>query len=392
MSIRQLKISGFRSLADVIWNPGPLNLIIGTNGSGKSNLLRALELLKSSAEGKLSDTVRKSGGMVPLMWDGRARKISLSCMFEKSPAKYYPVTYYLTLEQLGNSGGFQIEREELYDFNTDISSDEGTLKFLQRAGNHAVVMNSLQTKQEIDPQLVTDEETLLSQLSDSSSYPVLTASKRLISNYSIYNEIQVGLNSEMRRAAVSHRDLRIEPDGSNLISVLHTLYESDRYFKEDLNQAMKAAFGNEFEELVFPPAEDGRIQLRVRWRSLQRGQSASDLSDGTLRFLFMITALASPEPPPLIAIDEPETGLHPSMFPLVAEHAIDAARRTQIILTTHAPQFLNAFRSRADITTIAEWREGKTVLRRLSEIELAKWLEHYQLGDLMLSGELESIE
>ena len=154
---------------------------------------------------------------------------------------------------------------------------------------------------------------------------------------------------------------------------------------------MKAAFGDEFEELVFPPAEDGRVQLRLRWRSLRRQQSASDLSDGTLRFLILVAVLASSKPPPLIAIDEPETGLHPSMLPLVAELAADAARRTQVILTTHSPQFLNAFKERADITTIVEWKEGKTQLHRLPERELARWLEHYQLGDLMLSGELESL-
>jgi predicted ATPase len=195
----------------------------------------------------------------------------------------------------------------------------------------------------------------------------------------------------MRRAAVSRRDTRVESDGNNLISVLHTLYSEDRAFKTELNTAMRAAFGEEFEELVFPPAEDGRIQLRLRWRSLKREQSASDLSDGTLRFLFLLAVLGSSEPPPLIAIDEPETGLHPSMLPLVAEFAAEAARRTQVILTTHSPQFLNAFQNRADIVTVVESREGKTQLRRLPEADLTRWLEHYQLGELWLSDELEGV-
>ena len=86
--------------------------------------------------------------------------------------------------------------------------------------------------------------------------------------------------------------------GQNLISVLHTLYTGDREFKREINAAMKAAFGDDFEELVFPPAADQRIQLRVRWRSLEREQSAADLSDGTLRFLFLLTVLASPEAGP----------------------------------------------------------------------------------------------
>src|SRR4051794_34893648 len=84
------------------------------------------------------------------------------------------------------------------------------------------------------------------------------------------------------------------------------------------HKAMRAAFGNDFEKLVFPPAADQRIHMRIRWRSLKREQSAADLSDGTLRFLFLLAVLANPSPPPVIAIDEPETGLHPSMFPIVA--------------------------------------------------------------------------
>ncbi len=70
MGIRRLEISGYRSLAEVVWEPGPLNLLIGANGSGKSNLLRALNLLRAAAEGKLAETIRREGGMVPLLWDG----------------------------------------------------------------------------------------------------------------------------------------------------------------------------------------------------------------------------------------------------------------------------------------------------------------------------------
>src|SRR5216683_1515 len=105
---------------------------------------------------------------------------------------------------------------------------------------------------------------------------------------------------------------------------------------------MKAAFGDEYEEIVFAPAADQRINLRIRWRSLSTPQSAADLSDGTIHFLLLLTILANPERGQIIAIDEPETGLHPGMFPIVAEFAAAAAESSTIILTTHSPQFLDA--------------------------------------------------
>src|SRR5258705_27510 len=130
---------------------------------------------------------------------------------------------------------------------------------------------------------------------------------------------------------------------------------------------MRAAYGDDFEELVFPPAADQRIQLRVRWKSLKREQSAAELSDGTLRFLFLLTVLASPSLAPIIAIDEPETGLHPSMLPLVAEYAVEASKRSQIIFTTHSPQFLDAFTEKRPTTTIAKWINGETTLETLQD-------------------------
>ncbi len=154
---------------------------------------------------------------------------------------------------------------------------------------------------------------------------------------------------------------------------------------------MKAAFGNDFEELIFPPASDQRIQMRIRWKSLKREQSATELSDGTLRFLFLLTIMASPSPAPIIAIDEPETGLHPSMLPIVAEDAVDAALRSQIILTTHSPQFLDAFRTDIPTTTVAKWINGESILQTLRGEELEYWLKEYSMGSLFKSSELEQM-
>jgi len=388
MSIQRLEISGFRSLENAVWEPGPLNVLIGPNGSGKSNLLRALYLLKAAAEGNLSKTVRAWGGMVPLLWDGQTNSIKYSVRGDV-PIR---ITYELVMEQLGLSGAFRIKRESLKFIRKPESGESSAvLKLIERTETRAVLFTLGQEEVEVEPEALDENETLLTVRLplETGSPPLISWTQNALADQGIYHDIRVDQEAEMRRAAVARRETRVEPDGSNLISVLHTLYSEDREFKQELNTAMKAAFGDEFEELVFPPAEDGRIQLRVRWRSLKREQSASDLSDGTLRFLFLLAVLGSSKPPPLIAIDEPETGLHPSMLPLVAEFAADAARRTQVILTTHSPQFLNAFQNRADIVTVVEYREGKTHLRRLPEVELALWLEHYQLGDLWLSGELE---
>lgn len=236
------------------------------------------------------------------------------------------------------------------------------------------------------------EQTLLSVMSDFIAFGRdIAGYRRELEGWRIYQYLDVGPDSPIRQAVVARPDRVVQQDGKNLVSVLHTLYSGDRDFKKDINMAMRAAFGDDFEELVFPPAADQRVQLRIRWKSLQREQSAADLSDGTLRFLFLLTVLASPELPALIAIDEPETGLHPSMLPIVAEYAADAAERSQVILTTHSPQFLDAFCDTIPTTTVVHLNQGRTELKSLTGEALDDWLKEYSLGALYRSGELEDM-
>lgn len=213
----------------------------------------------------------------------------------------------------------------------------------------------------------------------------------MIAGFAVYQDFHTNRDAPVRQAAVSRHERRVDADGQNLISVLHTLYTGDRDFKNEINDAMRAAFGDDFEELVFPPAADQRIQLRVRWKSLKREQSAADLSDGTLRFLFLLAVLASPDPAPVIAIDEPETGLHPSMLPIIAEYAVQASKKAQIFFTTHSPQFLDAFTDTKPLTTVVHRVDGATQLKTLDEEQLKTWLQEYTLGSLFRSGELEEM-
>ncbi len=400
MKILSLDIDGFRSLKHIAgWRPGNLSVLIGPNGSGKSNLLRVLELLAAAAQGGLGKLVQTCGGMEPLIWDGAVDAIRLKV--KCSPVDKHrdevrdSLTYELRLDRVGKSGEYRIGYEMLGNYwkvEQKTSPSGQPFKLLERQGLSAKVFDEQQRGLAAPEETVPPLETLLSLAADPfTQNRLLPPFRAQMAAWSVYHDFHTNRDAAIRQSVVTRHEKRVQPDGQNLISVLHTLYTNDRDFKKEINAAMRAAFGDDFEELVFPPGDDQRIQLRVRWKSLQRAQSAADLSDGTLRFLFLLTVLSSPDPAPLIAIDEPETGLHPSMLPIIAEYAVDAARRTQVVLTTHSPQFLDAFGKTVPTTTVVKWNEGETEIKAIDGGELEHWLKDYSLGALHKSGELEAI-
>ncbi len=397
MKILELEVSGYRSLKKVNWKPGDLNILIGPNGSGKSNLLRLLQIISISARGELSTYIQNAGGMEPLMWDGAANKIAVriigSPLEEERDVDRESLRYELDINRLGKSSSYRIDHELLCKHNIHATDGrQSPFKFLDRTGIRNRIFDANQRALVAPEDTVPEDESLLSAAGGPFSVnPFITTFQRELKEWSIYHDIHVNQDAPIRQAVVTKLEKRVNPDGQNLINVLHTLYNSDREFKKNIHLAMRAAFGDDFEELVFPPAADERIQLRVRWKTLKREQSASELSDGTLRFLMLLTILSSPAAAPVIAIDEPETGLHPAMLPIIAEYAVDAAERSQIIFTTHSPDFLDAFGDFTPATSVVVWENGETVIRRLEEERLQYWLREYSLGKLFTSGELEGM-
>lgn len=396
MKILNLEIEGYRSLKDVSWVPGNLNVLIGPNGSGKSNILRVLEMISISARGQLGKHIQRSGGIDPLVWDGMAESISFSVKVSPSEEdrsiEKDSLTYDMTINRIGKGSIYRIDHELLGNYyRVEKGEQTEPFKMIERGTRNAVVFDENERSLVAPEESIIEEESLLSLTSGPfTQNRFIPPFQKYMAEWSIYHDLHVNMDAPIRQPTIARHETRVEPDGQNLISVLHTLYTGDRDFKNDINLAMRAAFGDDFEELVFPPAADQRIQLRVRWKTLSREQSAADLSDGTLRFLFLLTVLASPNPAPLIAIDEPETGLHPSMLPIIAEYAVDASERTQVILTTHSPQLLDAFTEIVPKTTVVKWSEGETVLKNVEGKQLERWLKEYSLGALFRSGELEN--
>ena len=383
MYVESLEISGFTSFKNVAWQPERLNVLIGPNGSGKSNLLLALELIRASAAGNLREFVLSKGGLPRLLWGESAQQIEFEIEIGTGEPPAYPI-YRFTLRPVPQSAGFRVVSEAL-----GFEGPSTPSRVMYRNEDRLTVAEG-------DGELVHDPsrhlpeaETALSMVSALWIHPVPYRLQQELRAWAVYHDLRVDGRAEIRRSAVVREEKRISPDGQNLIPVLKTLYEGD--FKDAIDSGMSAAFPDDYDEIFFRTTEPDRIQLYVRRKHSKREDSAADLSDGTLRFLLLLTILATPDPPPLIAIDEPESGLHPSMLPIIAEFAAQAATRTQVILSTHSPQMLDAFGDTLPAATIFDWAGDHTELKTVRGDELKKWVEEYSLGRFIFSGEAAAV-
>ncbi len=387
MKITQLQIKGFKSLKNIEWKPGDLNVIIGSNASGKSNFLRFLELMSMSAKGELEKYIISLGGIDSIVWNNEAEKIHF--IIDTQMLSVGNWNYQLSLF-------FPYFYQVIYEQLTATDINDKNLPILERnfgQSKHAVLYDRNVQKFEIPLNKISFCESLLSLYSDFSlNYNFhMSTFKDFLEEITVYHDVDVTEKSQIRQSAVARVDKQVESNGENLVSVLHTHYTNDNNFKKNIDSAMKAAFGEQYEALSFPPAADHRIQLSIQWKNLKRPSSAITLSDGTLRFLFLITVLACPELPSVIAIDEPETGLHPSMLPIIAEFAAEASKRSQIIITTHSAQLLDSFSDKKPTTTVTSLENGETKMTVIQDNELEYWLKEYSMGSLFTSGELENM-
>ena len=297
MAIQELDVHGYRSFRQVVWKPGKLNLLVGANGAGKSNLLHLLELIADIANGRLAKTM-EAGGIVPLLWDDRVSTLGWKLRIDPVDATQDLLQGSLTcefeLQRLRNTSTYVIARDTLgkwYDYEQ--GKFPSPLWIYTRDGRQASIFDQ-QTTRLVRFDDLDRNESLLSQISDPSTNPIPWHTKRALENWRIYHDVHVENGSAMRSPATTQYVKLVASDGSNLVSVLHTLYTGDREFKRQIDQGMRAGFGEQFEELVFQPAAAQQIQLAIQWRFSRHPHAGQDLSDGTLRFLFLLTVLASP--------------------------------------------------------------------------------------------------
>jgi len=175
----------------------------------------------------------------------------------------------------------------------------------------------------------------------------------------------------------------LREDGKNLGLVLNNLKLKPKAKAQILESLRKLYEGiSDFDVII----EGGTVQVFLHEGDIV--VPATRLSDGTLRYLCLLSILCHPQPPPLVCIEEPELGLHPDILPTLSELLREASERCQIIVTTYSDVLVDSLTDKPESVVVCEKHQGQTIMRRLEQSQLSDWLKKYSLGELWRKGEL----
>lgn len=364
-----------------------LNVLIGPNGSGKSNLVEAISVLRAVPK-DLPLPIRQGGGVKDWLWrngDHKSERARLEVVLgEGHVAPSAPgrpaVRYQLEFGATGDS--FTVLDERIESESPGPGKPRPYLYFGYENGRP--MLNVREGRRELRREDIDSAQSILSQRRDPEAYPEITRLADLLRRILIYRGWQFGPDATVRNAC--RADVRtdtLSESFDNLparLAVLKALPAVKGRMRELLRELSPG-----FEEIEVVP-EGGQLQLYLYEHNRQ--VAARRLSDGTLRYLCLLAILLDPNPGPLVVIEEPELGLHPDMLPTLRDLMVEASARTQLVVTTHSTQLVDAMTDHAGSVLICEKHEGPTIVSRLTQEEVDRWRDQGSLGSLWMSGHL----
>lgn len=375
--IKRIQLTGFRRILNLDLELRPFMALIGANGVGKTSFLDALFILSASASGNLNAVLSQFGGVANLLTRGRSD--GLSFLVDMEVPGHEPLEYQLSLKPKGT--GYSISRELLCQRRPGfpepfkhIDSSEDDIKYYEIEANRLVrpswEHNPLETSLAQVPKMFRQPEELRRILATATQYHVLDVGPRA----------PVKMPQPMKPATLPGHD------GADLVPYLYYLREVDRDRYEAVVDALKAAFPD-FEELNFPPVAAGMLAMTWKDKKFSKPIYMNELSEGTLRFLWLTALLQSPHLSTVTMIDEPEVSLHPELLILLSDLMREAAKRTQLVVATHSDRFIR-FLKPEEVVVMDLDAEGCASATWADSMDIEHWLAEYSLDEVWRMGRM----
>jgi predicted ATPase len=357
-----ITVRGFKSITSIEKLPlKSVNILIGSNGSGKSNFIGVFSFLHAIREGRLRDYVVEAGGAEKVLHFGSKTTkqiyVHLSFLDEVNQ-------YGLTLSPTQDDG--------LYP-----SSE--TAYYWDKSGGY---------NKPYETPLISLEQGREAGISDPQLTGTASWVRLRLGGWRLYHVHDTSKSSPMRKTAKVDDNRYLRPDGSNLAAFLYYLQEKHPTEYSLIRRTVQRVTPF-FDDFKLQPSKLKPDDIKLEWTHKNSDQyfDASSLSDGTLRFIALATLFLQPKPylPSVILVDEPELGLHPYAIEMLASLIRHASESTQVIASTQSSLLLDHFDP--EDVLVANRVEGGTQITRLEPAQLKGWLEDYSLGQLWEKNE-----
>jgi predicted ATPase len=321
------------------------------------------------------------GGVREWLWKGpqSARAATIDAVIDYPQGKM-PVRHVLEITEHGDR--FEVADERIENEHPHQGQTDAYFYYRFQKG-HPTLNDLSQQRRGLRRESVKPEESILSQVRDPESYPVLHWLQEQYERIRLYRSWTFGPLAGVRREqSAQGRSDFMSDGGENLALVLSKIRVR---VKNELIESLRKLFDGI--EDIHLTIDGGNVLLFLE-ETGGREIPATRLSDGTLRYLSLLAILLHPDPPPLVAIEEPELGLHPDIMPHIAELLVGASARTQLVVTTHSRMLVDALSDRPESVVVCSKVDGESKLERLDAEALKAWLNKYTLGELWSKGEL----
>jgi predicted ATPase len=351
-TLNKLTIKGFKSIREQTLELGRLNVFIGGNGVGKSNLIGCFKFLHEVVNQRLARYVSKRGSVDSVLHFGRKTTPQLQFELEFGEGK--------------TSNGYSLWLE---------GTDQGALTISsERSSYHDKEKYSEPYTNKIGAYYSE------SKLRDDSQLSAVQVTRDLDS-YQVYHFHDTSETAPMKGVCDLEDNSFLRPQADNLAAFLYYLQERhpDHFsLIQDTIKQIAPFFGG----FQLQPSRLNPTKIRLEWQEVGHNAyfNATSLSDGTIRFICLATLLLQPNYPSLILLDEPELGLHPAAVSLLTELLSSASEKTQVIVATQSVTLINQL-SPEDVWTVNR-EDNQSVFSRLDESDMSNWLEDYALGEL----------
>ena len=349
--ITTLAISGYRSLRDVVVALEPLNVVTGANGAGKSSLYRALRLLADIAQGRIIRALASEGGLTYTLWAGPerfSREMKAGTQRVEGLVRKHPVSLKLgfSTDDYGYAIdlGLPVPGGSMFSADPQIKVESLWVGQVLRPRNEIANRKGpgvrLRGKDGGWSQAFTDLspfDSMMTHAADPGEAVELLRLRETMRNWRFYDHFRTDRDAPARHPQIGTYTPVLASDGSDLAAAIQTIVEVG--FVEDLSNAVDDAFpGSE----IYVSGDNGYFELEMQQKGLLRPLKASELSDGTLRYLLLMAALLSPRPPAFMVLNEPEMSLHPDLLPALGRLIAKASERSQILVVSHSHELVDA--------------------------------------------------